>query len=110
MNNLDTSSIPEELARRMIAVGKVEWGAVKAKTDEEIVSDFSDTLRKTREDFKTPDGPQSIHGVFLIGTETVVCHTGTSPNSPVHAQIIAGLWNSVIDALMAAPVPATSSE
>ena len=108
--NLDTKTIPDELARRMIEVGKVEWGAVKAKTDAEIIRDFCDTLRITREQFKTPDGPQSIHGVFLVGTETVVCHTGTSPNSPVHAQIIAGLWNSVIDALMAAPVPATPVE
>jgi hypothetical protein len=63
MQNLDTSTIPDDLKRRMIA-----------------------------------------------GTETVVCHTGTSPNSAAHAKIIAGLWNSVIDALMAAPVPSTPAE
>lgn len=97
--NLDPTTIPKELAERMLAVGKVEWGAVKPKTDVEHVADFCNTLHITRQDFGAPEGPQSLHGVYVAGTETVVCHTGTSPNSPMHAQIMAGLWNSVIDAL-----------
>jgi hypothetical protein len=110
MQNLDTSTIPDDLKRRMIAVGKIEWGAIKAKTDEQHIADFANTLAITRKDHDLPEDPRELHGVFIAGTETVVCHTGTSPNSPAHAQIIAGLWNSVIDALMAAPVPATPAE
>lgn len=110
MQNLDTSTIPDELKKRMIAVGKVEWGAIKAKPDEEHVTDFADTLAITRKDHNLPDGPRELHGVFIAGSETVVCHTGSSPNSPTHAQIMAGLWNSVIDALMAPPEPPAISD
>lgn len=101
MQNLDTSTIPPDLAKRILAVGKIEWGAVANKTDEQHIADFADSLRITREHFGLEPGNHALHGCYLAGTETVVCHTGTSPNSPTHAQIIAGLWNSVIDALTA---------
>lgn len=103
MPNLDINTIPEEIARHMVKIGRVEWGSVKAKPDAEHIADFADTLRLTRETFANPEGDTPIHGVFLTGSETVVCHTGTSPNSPVNAQIMAGLWNSVLDQLLAAP-------
>lgn len=97
--NLDTQTIPPDLAKRMLEVGKIEWGAVANKSDEQHVSDFADSLRLTREHFGLDSGDHALNGCYLAGTETVVCHTGTSPNSATHAKIIAGLWNSVIDAL-----------
>ena len=97
--NLDIATIPEDIAKHMVKMGRVEWGAVKAKTDAEHIADFGDTLHITRKNFSTPEGPQELHGVFLAGSETVMCHTGTSPNSPTNAQIMAGLWNSVLEQL-----------
>lgn len=99
MKNLDATTIPDELKRRMIVVGKIEWGAVGNKTDEQHLADFADTLRITREHFQLEPGNHALNGCYQTGTETVVCHTGTSPNSAEHAKIIAGLWNSVIDAM-----------
>lgn len=104
MKNLDTSTIPADLSERILAVGKIQWGAVSNKTDEQHIADFADSLRITREHFGLEPGPHALHGCYLEGTETVVCHTGTSPNSPTHAKIIAGLWNSVIDALSQQPL------
>lgn len=95
---LDISTIPPDLAQRILTLGKVEWGATSAKSDAEHLEDFASSLQITREHHKT-EGPQSLHGVYISGSETVLCHTGTSPNSPAHAQIMAGLWNSVFDAL-----------
>lgn len=94
---LDTKTIPADIVARMQAVGKLDWGAIAAKPDAEHVSDFAESLRVTRENFNIK-GDQSLHGAYVTGSETVVCHTGTSPNSAVHAQIIVGLWNSVLDA------------
>jgi len=85
-------SVPPELLTHMLKLGEVEWGSVPARSDEQHVSDFRDTLAITRETFGTV-GDVPLDGVYLQGTATVVCHTGTSPNSPMTARIVAGLWN-----------------
>lgn len=96
---LDTRTIPPDLAERMLALGKIEWGAISNKTDEQHIADFADSLRITREHFQLEPGEHALNGCYVQGTETVVCHTGISPNSATHGKIIAGLWNSVIDVL-----------
>lgn len=98
--NMDAKTIPANLVEHMLAVGKIEWGAVINKTDEQHVADFADSLRLTREHFALEPGSHALNGCYLPETETVVCHTGTSPNSAANAKIIAGIWNSVIDALL----------
>lgn len=93
---MDITTIPDDIIERMMAVGFIEWGAVNNKTDEQHIEDFRDTLAITRAAHQMPNGLQSLHGCYLPGSSTIVCHTGTSPNSGDHARIIAGLWNSVL--------------
>lgn len=90
----DVSMIPDEVAEHVLAVGKIDWGATAQQSDAEHIADFQHTLTKTREQFKTPDDTV-LHGLYLEGTETVLCHAGTSPNSPTNAKILASLWNSL---------------
>lgn len=73
----------------------VEWGSTGAQTDEEHVEQFRKTLQETHAHFNTTE-PRELHGVYLKGTETVICHTGTSPNSPMFARIITGLIMSAL--------------
>ena len=65
-----------------------DWGEIPAKTDEEHVEDFRESLRKTREHFGM-EGSQPLHGCFVKGTDMVLCHTGTSPTSRSRARFIA---------------------
>lgn len=88
--------MPEDIAERLLAIGKVEWGSTDALPDDGHVEHLTNSLRLTREDFGT-EGNQPMHGVYLKGTETVLCHTGTSPNSGAHANIITGLWNHFVE-------------
>lgn len=85
-------TLPDEMATAILAIGRVEWGGPDPRSDEKHVEDFANTLRLTREHFKT-EGPQALHGVYIEGTGIVVCHTGTSPNSGIHAQTLTGAWN-----------------
>jgi len=86
--------IPDELEARLLAAGPAQWGNTGAKPDIEHLVEFAQTLTLTREHFAT-DGDAELHGLFLDGTNTVLCHTGVSPNSPVHARILTGLWNAL---------------
>lgn len=99
---VDVTTTPRDLVDQILEMGRIEWGAVQAKTDEGHILDFTETLRITRENFGVTEPTQELHGLYLEGTETVLAHTGTSPNSPKNARVIAGLWNSVHDALLAA--------
>lgn len=89
--------IPREIAEQVLSMGRVEWGATKEQTSAGHVADFAETLRITRENFNFEDVPVRLHGLYLEGTETVLCHTGTSPNSPGNAQALAGAWNWLVD-------------
>lgn len=84
--------IPQNIWERIAAVGEVEWGATKEQTNESHVSDFKDSLQNTTDTFRLPS-LNELHGLYLLGTDTVLCHTGTSPNSSAHARILCGLWN-----------------
>ena len=90
-----TMELPDDLMERLVSAGPIEWGTIVGKTDDEHVADFIDTLRLTREHFGN-EGNTDLNGLYLAGTETVVAHTGTSPNSASHARIIAGLWNALL--------------
>lgn len=93
--------IPRDIAEAVASIGEAEWGATRAQDDAAHVADFGNSLRLTREHFGT-DGPQQLHGLYLKGTETVLCHTGTSPNSAVHAQALTGAWNWLLEQSRAA--------
>jgi hypothetical protein len=86
-------SIPEDIVKRVIAIGRIEWGAVEEKTDEDIVAWFTANLAKTREHFGFTDDKTKLHGCYVEGEDIVLCHTGNSPNSPTHARAMAGAWN-----------------
>lgn len=97
------AGIPDDIAERVRAVGKVEWGATEAKTDAELIEWFSANLAKTREHFEITAEMTEIHGVFLDGTGVLLCETGNSPNSPTHARAIVGAWNRLVDDCEALP-------
>lgn len=86
--------VPDDIEARIKEAGPVVWGLVGPKSDEDHLTDFASTLRLTREHFAT-EGDVELHGLYLDGTEIVVGHTGVSPNSPVHARILVGLWNAL---------------
>lgn len=88
--------LPAEIRAALLDRGKVHWGATAAKPDAEHVENFATTLQLTRAHFGT-EGDQQLDGVYLQGTDIVICHTGTSPNSPIHARAITGAWNYLYD-------------
>lgn len=88
--------LPDDISAALRVIGRAEWGAVPARPDAEHVANFAKTLRITREHFST-EGPQELHGVYVAGSDVVICHTGTSPNSGVHARAIVGAWNWLLD-------------
>lgn len=91
------ASIPCDIAEQVLSMGRAEWGATDEKTSAEHLAAFENTLRLTRENFNLEDIPVRLHGLYLEGTETVLCHTGTSPNSGANAQALAGAWNWLHD-------------
>jgi len=46
-----------------------------------------------------------MHGLYIGGSDTVLCHTGTSPNSPTHARILTVLWNRFVEEAAIANTP-----
>ncbi|MDP2047540.1 MAG: hypothetical protein Q8K33_01420 [Cypionkella sp.] len=82
------------LARR---VGRGEWGQTDPKTAAEHAADMALTVEKTAAHFGQTE-PQPMNGVYIDGTGIVICHTGTSPNSPEIARALTGLWNMIYDA------------
>lgn len=94
---LEKVAIPAHIAEQVLAMGRAYWGATGEKTASEHMADFENTLRLTRENFNCEDVPVAMHGLYLEGTETVLCHTGTSPNSGANAQVLTGAWNWLYD-------------
>lgn len=76
-----------------------EWGATAPQNDEQHVEDFKISLRKTREHFGL-EGPQPLHGCYVQGTDTVLCHTGTSPTAGHRARFIASTDPQLIKILI----------
>jgi hypothetical protein len=105
-----TIELPEDVIDSLLSMGRVEWGTSLHQTDEKHVEDMRDTLRITREYFNTEAEETAIHGVYLEGTNTVLAHTGNSPNSPQHARILVGAWNQLVDVAAAARFPDSRRE
>jgi len=94
--------IPADIAEHVRKIGKVEWGQTPAHDADGHGSHVADSVRLTAANFgQTED--QHMHGLWLEGTETVLCHTGTSPNAPKTTQALVGAWNWLVDQALALP-------
>lgn len=96
------AEIPLHIAEQVVAMGRVEWGATAEHDDAGHLAHLADSLRITREHFNFEDVSVRMHGLYLEGTGTVLCHTGTSPNSGINAQALTGAWNWLHDQAVAA--------
>jgi hypothetical protein len=97
IKQLSMGDIPRAIAEQVLSMGRAHWGATAELTDAGHLEHLAESLRLTREDFNLDDVPVPMHGLYLDGTETVLCHTGTSPNSGANAQALAGAWNWLFD-------------
>lgn len=93
-NTID--NIPEDIRNHILSLGKVEWGSISKRSDEQHILDFANTLKLTREYFDNKE-ITTMEGVYLKDTEVVVCHTGTSPKAFLTARILTALWNKFYD-------------
>lgn len=88
--------IPDDILNHVAKLGKVEWGQTPAHDAEGHGAHVADIVQMTSEHFcQTED--QHMHGLYLEGTETVLCHTGTSPNAPQTTRALVGAWNWLCD-------------
>lgn len=100
--------IPTDIAEHVLSLGRVEWGQTPAHDAEGHGAHVVNSVRLTAEHFEQT-GDQHMHGLWLAGTETVLCHTGTSPNAPKTTQALVGVWNWLVDqALATTPARNTS--
>lgn len=89
-------AVLQEMQKAALAIGRVEWGATH-ELDSQGYADQTKTSVEITADTFGQEGLQRMHGLYLKGTETVLCHTGTSPNSPTHARILTALWNNFVE-------------
>lgn len=84
---------PEEIVqiREMIAAAStgVEHGCVTGKSIAQHGLDFINSMG-----YDTAVGVD-LHGVYLAGSETVVCHTGNGPHSAANARLITFALNNL---------------
>jgi hypothetical protein len=99
------SGLPADIAKHVLSLGRVEWGQTHAHDADGHGEHVARSVRLTAETFGQ-EGDQHMHGLWLAGTETVLCHTGTSPNAPKTTQALVGAWNWLVD--QASTPPATS--
>jgi hypothetical protein len=88
--------LPADIAEHVTKIGRVEWGQTPAHDAEGHGRHVADSVRLTAAHFGQT-GDQHMHGLWLEGTETVLCHTGTSPNAPKTTQALVGAWNWLVD-------------
>ena len=88
--------LPDDIAERVLAVGKVGWTAGDAATDEAHLAGLTAQFDATRAHFGTPM-ETVLHAVSMDTTGHLVCVTGNSPNSELNARAIAGAWNHLVD-------------
>lgn len=86
------NDIPSDIVKTVLDVGPAEWGATDAFDAEGHAAHVAVSISKTDEHFGQ-EGPQRMHGLYKIGNDTVICHVGTSPNSPNIARALAAVWN-----------------
>lgn len=89
-------SLPDDIAETVLKLGPVEWGQTEAKDAEGHGASVKNSVELTAAHFQQ-EGPQVMNGLYLAGEETVVCHTGTSPNSAQVARALTGAWNLMHD-------------
>ncbi len=87
--------IPRDLAEIIVSLGEVQWGATASLSADEHADHVRESVKATAEHFEQ-SGPQPMNGLYLVGTETVLCHTGTSPNSGEIARALTGAWNRLL--------------
>lgn len=92
----EASNLPADVVELVLRIGRAEWAATPAKSAEEHASDLINSIRITDEHFKI-EGPHRMDGLYIEGTETIICHSGTSPNSPGIAKALTGAWNRMYD-------------
>lgn len=87
----EETSVSQQIRELINAASQppVEWGCVRGKTVDQHVADFRDSLS-----WYTAIGTD-LHGVYLGGTETVVCHTGNGPHSEANARLITFALNNL---------------
>lgn len=84
--------IPEDIAAMVLQIGRAQWGQTEAFEAEGHAAHIAESVRLTDENFGQT-GPRHMHGLYIEDTGTVICHTGTSPNSPQIARALKGVWN-----------------
>ena len=95
------SDVLMEMQKAALSIGHVEWGSTHELDAQGHADQTKSSVEITADNFGQ-EGLQRMHGLYLQGTETVLCHTGTSPNSPTHARIMTALWNRFVDEAHAA--------
>lgn len=88
--------LPADIADRVLETGYVEPGLTPEHDAEGHGQHIMESCQLTAALFGQ-DRPMSMHGVYPRGKDTVLCHTGTSPNSPTNARALAGAWNWLVD-------------
>ena len=94
-------AFPLDLAEIVASLGPAEWGTTEAFDADGHAAHIKNSVEETARNFQQ-EGPQMMHGLYLEGTCTVVCHTGTSPNSPQIARALTGAWNRLVEEARAA--------
>lgn len=99
-----------DVAELVNRIGRAEWGATDAVDADGHGKHVANSVRITAAHFDQT-GPQRMQGLYVAGTETVICHVGTSPNSPAVARALAGAWNHLCDlaALQSSPAKVGSN-
>ena len=103
-----TTTIPHEIRELVLELGPVEWGTTPEHDAEGHGNHVRESVEMTMQHFNI-EGPTMMHGLYLAGTETVVCHSGMSPNSSTIARILTVLWNKFHEEL-ASPPPTSPSD
>lgn len=88
--------LPADIADHVLKLGRVEWGQTFAHDADGHGQHVADSVRATAAHFGQADD-QHMHGLWLEGTDTVLAHTGTSPNAPKTTQALVGAWNWLVD-------------
>jgi hypothetical protein len=99
-----TNEVLAEMQKAALAIGHVEWGSTHDLDAKGHAGHVERSVEITAQTFDQT-GPQKMHGLYVKGSETVIGHTGTSPNSPTHARILTALWNKFVDEALSSKEP-----
>jgi hypothetical protein len=85
-----TDNVLAEMQKAALEIGHVEWGTTHSHDADGHADHVRNSVKITSETFEQIED-QKMHGLYVKGSETVIGHTGTSPNSPTHARILTAL-------------------